>query len=457
MRQVRGAALFPILFAAATFPLLGSGQALAHPQRPPFASLPAHNHPIEQLHRRRDGPGGWGAITSQNWAGYDAVSGVFTSVTASWVEPSIPVSPSVETYAAFWVGLDGHGSSTVEQTGTAAFSANRSVSHYAWYEIFPDPAIPITGMTISPGDEMTGTVTSDGTGAFTLTLVDHTTNHSFTTTQTNGVTAPSSAEVIAEAPPTPASGFNFPLAYFGTVDFTNCAFNGQPINAFALDQIDMVSSIGGATEAATSGLGNDGASFSVKTIDTTPPTVTVFGVNDGAWLNHAVTVALSATDNAGGAGLASLAYGLDGVAHTAAGASTRVTLPRSPNATHTLTYNATDLTGNLSSNQSLTVHIDTVGPTTVAKPASGRKGKTIALEYRVSDNLSPRAKAVTLTVRNSHNKVVKIFRLGTEKVSARHVVEWTPKAKGVYRFAVSGKDLAGNRQTKAGSARIAVK
>jgi flagellar hook assembly protein FlgD len=103
------------------------------------------------------------------------------------------------------------------------------------------------------------------------------------------------------------------------------------------------------------------------------------------------------------------------------------------------------------------VHIDTVGPTTAVKPASGHKGNAIALKCRVSDNLSPRATSVTLTIRNSHKKVVKTLKLGTEKVSAWYAVKWTPKAKGTYRYTVYAKDLAGNKQAKAGSAKITVK
>ena len=75
---------------------------------------------------------------STNWAGVDAAGArsAFSSVTASWVEPAIAPS-TAETYAAFWVGLDGDGSSTVEQIGTLAYSVNGSVSYYAWYEMYP--------------------------------------------------------------------------------------------------------------------------------------------------------------------------------------------------------------------------------------------------------------------------------------------------------------------------------
>ncbi|MGD0272864.1 MAG: G1 family glutamic endopeptidase [Gaiellaceae bacterium] len=622
-------------------PLLGSGQALAQAQhRPPAAHLRVGGgHPIEHRHQRLGRSSSWGTVSSQNWAGYDATGGGFTSVTASWVEPSIQASYSPETYAVFWVGLDGDGSPTVEQIGTAAYSEGGSVYYFAWYEMYPAAAILIPVINVSPGDEMTGTVTSDGAGGFTLKLVNDTTNEPFSIDKTSISAQRFSAEVIAEAPSSSASGPTFQLANFGSVDFTNCAFDDQPINAFAYNQIDMVSA-DNVTEATTSALGSDGASFSVTTppvtiasgydgawhnsavqvtltatdyaggsgvksitysvdggmpttvdaaatqvtigapadhsndgvhtlsfystdndgnqetaksvtvkidttpavtiasgydgawqnsavpvtltatdnasgsgvksitysidggapatvdaaatqvtigapadhsndgvhtlsfysadnggnqetaksvtveIDTTPPVVSASGAGNGAWLNHAAAISLSATDS--GSGLVSIGYTLDGVAHTAAGASTQVVLPARPNATHTLTYHATDLTGNVSADYSLGVHIDTLGPVTAAKPARGRKGKAITLRCRVRDNLSPRATSVTLTIRNSHKKVVKTLELGTEKISAWHAVKWTPKAKGMYSYTVTARDLAGNKQAKAGSAKITV-
>ncbi|MGC9974940.1 MAG: G1 family glutamic endopeptidase, partial [Gaiellaceae bacterium] len=163
--RLRGAALVLILFAAVLFPLPGSTHVPAYPsQHPVFARLPTTGgHPIEHRHQRlgRSSSGSMATLeTSANWAGYDATGGGFTSVTASWAEPAIQPSDSAEPYAVFWVGLDGDGSSTVEQTGTAAYSEGGNVYYYAWYEMYPAEAVLISGMTVSPGDEMTGTVTS---------------------------------------------------------------------------------------------------------------------------------------------------------------------------------------------------------------------------------------------------------------------------------------------------------
>jgi hypothetical protein len=211
------------------------------------------------------------SVPSTNWAGYDATGGGFTSVTASWVEPTIPPS-SAETYAAFWVGLDGDGSSTVEQTGTMAYSQNGSVSYDAWYEMYPGAEVLIPSLTIGPGDLMTGTVTSMTNGAFTLKLTDDTTHHIATESESNTDAKDYSAEVIAEAPTDGQTDNLLPLANFGTVDFTGCTFNNRPISAFDWNQINMVSD-GGSTLASASALGADGASFSVTTA-LTPVTIT---------------------------------------------------------------------------------------------------------------------------------------------------------------------------------------
>ena len=59
-------------------------------------------------------------VTSSNWAGYVAAgaSGTFTSASANWTEPAGRCTGRGGKYAAFWVGIDGYTSPTVEQIGT---------------------------------------------------------------------------------------------------------------------------------------------------------------------------------------------------------------------------------------------------------------------------------------------------------------------------------------------------
>src|SRR6266404_5552644 len=50
--------------------------------------------------------------TSTNWSGYAATTGMYTSVSASWTEPTGTCSGSAK-YSSFWVGLDGYSSGSV--------------------------------------------------------------------------------------------------------------------------------------------------------------------------------------------------------------------------------------------------------------------------------------------------------------------------------------------------------
>ncbi|HEY2289040.1 MAG TPA: G1 family glutamic endopeptidase, partial [Streptosporangiaceae bacterium] len=79
------------------------------------------------------------AETSTNWSGYavTGANGAFRSVSASWKEPTASCSGRSAQYAAFWVGLDGFASDSVEQTGTDSDCSGRTPEYYGWYEMFP--------------------------------------------------------------------------------------------------------------------------------------------------------------------------------------------------------------------------------------------------------------------------------------------------------------------------------
>ncbi|TLY17450.1 MAG: hypothetical protein E6K86_01960 [Thaumarchaeota archaeon] len=214
-----------------------------------------------------------GAATSTNWSGY-AVTGPAGSVTdakGSWIVPSV-ICSSAASYSSFWVGIDGFGSNTVEQTGTDSDCQNGIPTYYAWYEFYPGPAFLITGITVRPGDRISAEAIYSS-GLVTVTITDTTTAQSFTTSGGAGALR-SSAEWIAEAPS--SAGGVLPLANFGTAYLgqdntglspTNYAtVNGVtgPISSFgpSVQEITMVSS-SGTTEAQPSPLSTDGTSFSV--------------------------------------------------------------------------------------------------------------------------------------------------------------------------------------------------
>jgi hypothetical protein len=213
---------------------------------------------------------------STNWSGYAVEGSSFTKVEASWTVPTATCSKTPNTYAAFWTGLDGWTSDTVEQTGTDSDCDGTTPSYYAWYEFYPNPSYLISSITVAPGDHMSASVTY-GSSKFTITITNETTGQSYSKSSTVRGAARSSAEWIAEAPCCTNSGGILPLSDFGTVYFgddytgvsgTNDATdssNSGDINSFGSNVYEsiMVNGSTGADEAVPSGLTSDGTSFDV--------------------------------------------------------------------------------------------------------------------------------------------------------------------------------------------------
>lgn len=197
------------------------------------------------------------ATTSTNWSGYAAASGTYTSVSASWTEPTGTCSGSAK-YSSFWVGLDGYNSGTVEQTGSEVDCSGSTPQYYSWYEMYP--AYPVNfSNTVRPGDHFTGSVTHTSGSSYTLKLSDTTQGWSHTVTKSLSGAANSSAEVIAEAPSS-SSGV-LPLAHFSPITFTSATVNGSAIGNFNPTEIIMADSAGRDEDSVSSLSG--GNSFKV--------------------------------------------------------------------------------------------------------------------------------------------------------------------------------------------------
>ena len=194
--------------------------------------------------------------TSSNWSGYAVTGSKFTSVSASWTEPTVTCSKTA--YSSFWVGLDGDTSNTVEQTGTDADCSGSTPQYYAWYEMYPKYPVNLRGR-VRPGDHLSASVTTNGTGAFTLTITDSTQGWTNSTNARLKSAKLASAEVIAEAPSS-NSGV-LPLANFGTVSFTGASANGALLTS-STPNIDPITMASGSTVKAQPGSINNGA-FSV--------------------------------------------------------------------------------------------------------------------------------------------------------------------------------------------------
>lgn len=213
---------------------------------------------------------------STNWSGYAVEGTSFTKALGSWTVPTVNCTKTPNTYAAFWVGIDGWTSTTVEQTGTDSDCDGKTPSYYAWYEFYPNPSELISSVPVSPGNHISASVTYSGT-EFTITLTNESTGKSYSKSSKVSGAKRTSAEWIAEAPCCTNSGGILPLSDFGTVDLgddytgvsgTNDATDSSvsgAIGAFGSNVFEsiMVNGSSGADEAVPSGLSSDGTSFTV--------------------------------------------------------------------------------------------------------------------------------------------------------------------------------------------------
>jgi hypothetical protein len=111
--------------------------------------------------------------------------------------------------------------------------------------------------------------------------------------------------------------------------------------------------------------------------DTTAPTVTATltpAPNPAGWNNHDVTVALAATDEDGGSGVASVSYSATGAQAipptTVPGAAATVAVTH--DGVTTVTYTATDVAGNTSAPRTVTVRLDKTPPALTCQATPSR-------------------------------------------------------------------------------------
>ena len=252
---LKGLGISGILLAFGVLPALAQAPSgRVSPLITPVVSM-HQAHPMIFYGLRPDG-----MIESNNWSGYAVTGSSFTTAKGSWTVPTVNCTKTPNTYAAFWVGIDGWTSTTVEQTGTDSDCDGKSPSYYAWYEFYPNPSELISSVAVAPGDQMSASVTYSGT-EFTITITNETTGKSYSKSGKVSGAKRSSAEWIAEAPCCTNSGGILPLADFGTVDLgddhtgisgTNDATDSSvsgPIGDFgsAIQEAIMVNGSTGAT------------------------------------------------------------------------------------------------------------------------------------------------------------------------------------------------------------------
>jgi hypothetical protein len=249
--MLKNRALTTVLLAALAC-AAESGTALAAPApsnvRPPaeasgVRSIPAHSlgH-LATLTRRKANP------RSTNWAGYAVTGGSYTSVASNWVEPNVTCTSNG--IVGFWIGLDGWGSTSVEQDGTGVDCSSGTPQQFAWWETYPENSIQVYQAPVAAGDRMSSEVASEGNGQYVMALTDWTENWS----ERNAVSAPTaqnaSAEIVAEAVTNGSSITALPD--FGGIEFTGSTINGGTLQSAAAEPIDMTNNLIATTTAADS-------------------------------------------------------------------------------------------------------------------------------------------------------------------------------------------------------------
>ena len=181
--------------------------------------------------------------------------------------------------------------------------------------------------------------------------------------------------------------------------------------------------------------------------DVTAPVTTITGADD-AWHNTPVVLTVTASDAQ--SGVMKTEYTIDGAAPITL-TETTVTVPADGTAEGENVVKAwsTDWSGNVESpGPSVTVKIDTVKPKASGKNASGKVNKSISLQYKFTDNVSPKIQSVYVKITKGNGNLVKTVKIsGKKNPKTWYSFNWKPGSKGTYKYYVHGTDLAGNTST----------
>jgi Peptidase A4 family len=177
-------------------------------------------------------------VDSTGWAGYElsGADGAFSSVSASWTEPGATCVKGDQD-VAFWVGLDGISSDSVEQIGTEADCTSGTASYLGWYDMYPASPVYFSN-PVQPGDVLSASVTFSGTKTYTLVLADATQGWTKTVTEQEAGLARSSAEVVTSGPGADSSTPE--LTDFGKVTYTACTVDGTSMGTQSPVKVTMV-------------------------------------------------------------------------------------------------------------------------------------------------------------------------------------------------------------------------
>jgi TusA-related sulfurtransferase len=144
----------------------------------------------------------------------------------------------------------------------------------------------------------------------------------------------------------------------GVVTVLSCAEQNVPGGTWYYTVTPAIALWDGAESPRSDGVSTD-STPPVASVESISPTPNAAGLNNSS----PVIVNLTAQDNAGGSGVASITYAVDSGSPTTVNAA-NAAVSVSGDGTHVVSYFATDNAGNASASQNLAVKIDTVAPGT---------------------------------------------------------------------------------------------
>lgn len=162
------------------------------------------------------------------WGGYAASGSGFTTISGSWTEPSATCNSTNDLFAP-WIGIDGYGTNTVEQTGVQTDCSSGQPVLSGWYEMYPAAPVYYSN-AVSQGDSISASVVYQGSSSYTLTLTDNTKGWTQHVTKSISGAENATAEAVIESP----TG-SYPS--FSKLNFSGITVNGSAFANYGPDAL----------------------------------------------------------------------------------------------------------------------------------------------------------------------------------------------------------------------------
>jgi hypothetical protein len=176
------------------------------------------------------------------------------------------------------------------------------------------------------------------------------------------------------------------------------------------------------------------------------------------WKKSAQTVTITAAGGSGSGSGRAIRYSADGGLTWTTTANDVVDVVVSTQGQHRFQYYALDSVATETVHDPGYVNIDSRRPVTRAADASVRKGLKVALRFRVGDAAPGCGRAVVRLQIRRLGRIVRTVKVGTRATNVALKYRYTARlARGTYTYRVLATDIAGNRASRIGSARLVVR